>query len=52
MDSIFDEDGDRIDCSSFKLFRALENGSSWRDSRSMHDDKYSNISVDEAVSKE
>src|SRR5579859_2417520 len=48
----FDGNGDRMDCSSFKAFLALEDGSSWRDRRSIHDDKYWSIRVDEATSGE
>jgi len=48
----FDGNGDRMDCSSFKVFLALEDGSSWRDCRSIHDDKYWSISVDEATGGE
>jgi hypothetical protein len=47
----FDENGERIDCSSFKAFRALEKGSSWCDRRSIHDDEYWGISVDEAINR-
>jgi hypothetical protein len=45
----FDKSGHRLDCSSFKAFRALEPGSSWLETRSIHDDKYWNITVDEIL---
>ena len=45
----FDDNGDRIDCSSFRKYLAKEVGSSWLDERSMHEDKYWNIGVDEAI---
>jgi hypothetical protein len=48
----FDEKGDRIDCSSFKRFRAKQMGSSWREGRSMHDDIYWSMAVDEVTSRE
>ena len=35
----FDENGERIDCSSFKGFRAKEKGSSWLEERSIQEDK-------------
>jgi hypothetical protein len=48
----FDEKGDRIDCSSFKRFRAKRIGSSWCEGRSMHDDIYWSMTVDEVTSRE
>src|SRR5262245_2260709 len=48
----FDANGDRIDCSSFKGFRALEVGSSWLQKRSIHGDEYWGITVEEAVNRE
>jgi hypothetical protein len=48
----FDENGDRIDCSSFKVYRALEEGSSWLDRRSIHDDEYWGMSVDEVINRD
>jgi len=48
----FDMNGDRIDCSSFKRDRAKESGSSWLNEKSMHEDKYWNITLDEAISEE
>ena len=47
----FDENGDRIDCSSFKAFRAKEDGSSWLVVRSMQQDKYWGMTVDEVTSR-
>ena len=45
----FDENGERIDCSSFKGFRAKEKGSSWLEERSIHSDKYWGMTADEAT---
>jgi DNA replication initiation complex subunit (GINS family) len=48
----FDENGDRLDCSSFKAWRALEEGSSWLETRSIHDDKYWNVTLEEILDME
>jgi hypothetical protein len=45
----FDENGDRMDCSSYKAKYVLTEGSSWCEERSMHDDKYWNINVEEVM---
>ena len=45
----FDENGDRIDCSSYKAKYALQKGSSWLETRSIHDDPYWNISLEDAL---
>jgi hypothetical protein len=48
----FDEKGDRIDCSSTKGYLALEEGSSWRENRSIYEDEYWGITLEEAISRE
>ena len=48
----FDENGDRIDCSSYKGFLALKDGSSWLLNRSIYEDEYWGITVEEAISRE
>jgi hypothetical protein len=45
----FDENGERIDCSSFKGFLAKEAGSSWGLKKSMDEDKYWRMTADEAT---
>ena len=45
----FDEDGIRMDCSSVKAFLAFEKGSSWRETRSICEDKYWKMSIDEVI---
>jgi hypothetical protein len=47
----FDKNGDRIDCSSSNEFMAKEVGSSWLEERSMHEDEYWRVTVDEATSE-
>jgi hypothetical protein len=49
---VFDENGERIDCLSFKGYRALEEGSSWVDRRSIYDDGYWGMSVEEAIGRD
>jgi len=48
----FDAKGNRIDCSSHRESSARGEGSSWRESRSIHWDKYWDITVEEAISEE
>jgi hypothetical protein len=45
----FYENGDRIDCSSFKADFVLDEGSSWLETRSIHDDKYWNVTLEEIL---
>jgi hypothetical protein len=46
---VFDGNGNRLDCSSFKAFRALEAGSSWLETRSINQDEYWNISLEDIL---
>jgi len=46
----FDEGGNRLDCSSFKADRALELGSSWLETRSIQEDKYWSVTLEEILS--
>jgi hypothetical protein len=48
----FDENGDRLDCSSFKAIRALEEGSSWLKTWSIHDEKYWKVTLEEILDME
>ena len=48
----FDKYGDRINCSGWKAKYVLEEGSSWLETRSIHDDKYWNMALEEALNEE
>jgi hypothetical protein len=45
----FYENGDRMDCSSFKAEFVLDKGSSWLEIRSIYDDKYWNVILEEIL---
>jgi hypothetical protein len=45
----FDVNGNRLDCSSSKSVLALRDGSSWLETRSMEDDKYWNMPIDDIL---
>jgi len=45
----FGRNGERLDCSSFKSFVALQNGSSWLETRSMEEDKYWNMKIEDIL---
>lgn len=45
----FDSEGQRLDCSSFKSSRALQEGSSWLETSSMRDDRYWNMTIEDIL---
>ena len=47
----FGRTGERLDCSSQKSFVALQNGSSWLETRSMEQEKYWNIKIEDILER-
>ena len=45
----FQRNGQRLDCSSFKSFVALQNGSSWLETASMEEDRYWNVKIEDIL---
>ena len=47
----FSGDGERLDCSSYRSYLALEKGSSWLETRSMEQDRYWNIKIEDILER-
>ena len=47
----FNKNEDKIDYSSFKIFLALKKRSNWYDYKSIHDDEYWDISINEVINR-
>ena len=47
----FDGNGKRLDCSSHRSYLALEKGSSWLETRSMEQDRYWNVKIEDILER-
>jgi hypothetical protein len=48
----FDPNGERIDCSNHRGYIALEEGSSWLEVESMHEDQYWSVTLNQILNGE